>query len=171
MNSTWNRRPSEAPADEPRAAPPSTTDETTGRLDAIWIKRVRRGPMDPVASAQLVADHGLEGNANVRGKRQVTLIAADAWAAVEAELGRTVDPRTRRANLLVAGLDLANSRGRSLWIGDCHLQVRGETRPCRLMEESVPGLQAALDPDWRGGVFAQVVTGGTIQIGDPVRWG
>ncbi len=40
-----------------------------GTLEAIWLKRVRGGPMDPVASAELVAGRGLVGNANQGGRR------------------------------------------------------------------------------------------------------
>jgi MOSC domain-containing protein YiiM len=36
------------------------------------------------------------------------------------------------------------------------------------MEEAAPGLQAALRPDWRGGVFTQVLIGGVIRVGDQV---
>ena len=35
-----------------------------GKLEAIWIKRVRRGKMDPVNSADLIAGKGIAGNAN-----------------------------------------------------------------------------------------------------------
>jgi MOSC domain-containing protein YiiM len=38
------------------------------------------------------------------------------------------------------------------------------------MDEAAPGLQAALGPDWRGGVFTQVLTGGVIRVGDHVDW-
>jgi MOSC domain-containing protein YiiM len=38
------------------------------------------------------------------------------------------------------------------------------------MDEAAPGLQAALQPDWRGGVFAQVLEGGIVCIGDSVTW-
>ena len=38
------------------------------------------------------------------------------------------------------------------------------------MDESHPGLREALDPDWRAGAYGQVVTGGEIRLGDPVRW-
>ena len=45
-----------------------------GRLEAIWIKRAKRGVMDPVSRATLVADRGITGNANQGGRRQVTII-------------------------------------------------------------------------------------------------
>jgi MOSC domain-containing protein YiiM len=38
------------------------------------------------------------------------------------------------------------------------------------MEAALPGLEAALRPAWRGGVFGEVLTGGTIRAGDAVRW-
>src|SRR5919202_1521409 len=58
-----------------------------GTLEAIWIKRFRRGPMDPAPTARLVAGRGIVGNANQGGKRQVTIIAREAWEAVTRELG------------------------------------------------------------------------------------
>jgi len=148
------------------------TANGTGRIEAIWLKRAHRGPMDPVPAAELVAGHGLSGDANAtRTKRQVTLIEADLWDRVRAELGTPeLDPGLRRANLLVRGLSLAESRGRVLAIGPARVLVHGETRPCRLMEDTRPGLQAALDPDWRGGVYAEVLAGGPIQVGDPISW-
>ena len=84
----------------------SDTSAAAGRLEAIWIKRVRRGPMDAYPSAVTVAGSGLQGNVEQKGKRQVTILDAARWADVEAELGRQVDPRTRRANLMVSGIDL-----------------------------------------------------------------
>ena len=126
--------------------------------------------MDPVDTAQLEADQGLVGNANQGGKRQVTILTTERWADVEAELGRAVDPKTRRANLLVSGVDLQDSRGKTLQVGGCRIVIRGETRPCRLMEESESGLQAALDPDWRAGAFGQVLDDGDITVGDTVAW-
>lgn len=141
-----------------------------GHLEAIWIKRARRGPMDSRAQARMVAGRGLEGNADQGGKRQVTILAAEAWQDVDAELGAEVDPRARRANLFVRGVDLEESRGRTLEIGGCRILIGGETRPCRRMEEAWPGLQKALDPHWRAGAYGEVTGGGEVAVGDAVRW-
>lgn len=142
----------------------------TGELAAIWLKRARRGPMDARQRATAVAGRGLEGNAEQGGRRQVTLVDAGAWQRVEAELGGTVDPTVRRANLMTRGLELSGSRGRVLCIGSCRILVRGELRPCRQMEEARAGLLAALDPEWRGGIYGEVLRGGEIALGDPVSW-
>lgn len=141
-----------------------------GRLAAIWIKRVRLGPMDPRQQVRAFAGRGLEDNANQGGKRQVTLLSADTWAEVCRTLDAEIDPRLRRANLLVQGVDLVASRGRILHIGTCRIQIYGETRPCRRMEESHPGLRKALEPAWNGGAYGMVLNDAEIAVGDPVRW-
>jgi MOSC domain-containing protein YiiM len=146
----------------------------TGRLRAIWVKRVKRGPMDPALAGVLVAGRGLAGSANQGGRRQVTIIEAERWAEAIAELhtasGTVPPPSTRRANLMIAGLPLAGSRGRTLRIGPSRLRIWTECLPCHQMDEACPGLQAALRPDWRGGVCAEVLEGGTITLDDPVVW-
>lgn len=143
----------------------------SGTVTAIWIKRAKRGPMDPRADAVLVAGRGLAGNANQGGRRQVTILSEEAWQAAAAEHGVPgLDPRLRRANLFVRGLDLARSRGRVLRVGAARLHVLGEVRPCERMDEGHPGLRRALDPDWRGGAFAVVLEGGEIAVGDATSW-
>jgi MOSC domain-containing protein YiiM len=141
-----------------------------GEIVAIWLKRAHRGVMDPVVSAQLVAGKGLIGNADQGGKRQVTIISEHAWAEAQAELGATVPPTARRANLMIRGLDLEKTRGRVLKIGACRLRVYSETRPCELMDRMHPGLMTALDPNWRAGISCEVLDNGEIKIGDAVEW-
>ena len=147
------------------------TDETGGaRLEAIWVKTAQGGPMRSVPEGTLVAGSGLEGNANLGGYRQVTVLDADAWQAATEEAGADVGPEARRANLLVRGLDLAETRDRVLKVAGCRIAIRGETLPCERMDEAAPGLKEALRPSWRGGVYGMVLEGGPVALGDAVAF-
>jgi MOSC domain-containing protein YiiM len=141
-----------------------------GEIVAIWIKRAKRLPMDRVESAQLVAGRGLVGNANQGGRRQITIIDESAWSDAVRELGVDVDPSARRANVMLRGLDLENSRGRTLLLGNTLIRVFTETTPCNLMEQAQRGLREALRPHWRGGISGEILEGGSIRVGDKAEW-
>jgi MOSC domain-containing protein YiiM len=141
-----------------------------GRLEAIWIKRAHRGPMDEVTEATAVAGKGIAGNVDRSRRRQITLIEREVWDALIQELGADVPPSSRRANLMVSGVRLQETRGRTLRIGSVRVAIGGETTPCERMDEAFPGLRAAMKPNWGGGVFAQVLDDGIIAVGDPVLW-
>jgi MOSC domain-containing protein YiiM len=126
--------------------------------------------MDAAAEATLVAGRGLAGNANQGGTRQVTLIVLERWQELMDRFGADLDTDARRANLVIDGLDLFDSRGRRLRIGGACLLIRGETRPCEQMDEALDGLQAAMRERWAGGAYAEVIEGGNIAIGDSVTW-
>jgi len=137
-----------------------------GEVVTIWIKRAHRSPLDAVDEAELVAGRGIAGNADQGGWRQVTVIDEAAWQAATAELGVDVDPSLRRANVMVRGVDLENSRGKKLQMGNCIINIRGENLPCKLMKE----MQQPLRPHWRAGVFGEILQGGTIRVGDRVSF-
>ncbi len=143
---------------------------SVGRLEAIWLKPVRREELEPVETAELRAGQGMVGNRHQGGRRQVTILEREAWDAVESEVNVSVPAETRRANLLVRGVSLRDTTGRVLEVGGCRMRIGGETRPCDLMEATIPGLKTAMAKDWRGGVFAEVLDDGQISIGDDVRW-
>jgi MOSC domain-containing protein YiiM len=143
---------------------------STGQLRKIWIKRMKRGPMDSVDTAQLIAARGLVDNANQGGSRQITLIEEEVWESLMEELESNLSPATRRANLMISGLELINSRGRVLHIGECRIRINGETKPCERMDEALPGLKAAMYDKWRGGAYGEVLDDGQINVGDEVSW-
>ena len=143
---------------------------SSGRLEAIWLKRARLGPMDSVPAADLEAGCGIVGNADYGGRRQVTILDADEWERRVNSLGARLDPSARRANILIRGIDLAESRGRVLAVGASRIRIDGETKPCDLMERALPGLRRALYERWGGGAWGAVVQTGRIAVGDPVAW-
>lgn len=139
----------------------------TGRLLVIVLRPGARLPVRKVEEARAVAGQGLVGDHAGGGKRQVTLLAREAWQAACSQLGRELDPGIRRANLVVEGVDLAATIGRRLRLGEVVIEVLGETRPCELMDDDGRiGLMAALRPERRGGVYGAIVTGGTLRVGD-----
>lgn len=142
----------------------------TGRVEAIWVKPGHRGPMDPVPTAALIAGRGVAGSADQGRRRQVTLIEREVWERLMRGLGARVDPGARRANLMVSGFSLARATNRTLRVGPCRLRILGETRPCERMDEALPGLRRAMETDWGGGAFAEVLEGGDIGIGAVVAW-
>jgi len=143
---------------------------SAGTLQAIWAKQARGEPMLASESGALIAGLGLEGSAPTRGKRQVTVLSKEAWERAAAEAGSSAPPETRRANLLVSGVDLFATTGRTLAVGETRILIHGETRPCQRIGGASPGLLDALAPEWRAGAFGEVVCGGPIRVGDRVAW-
>jgi MOSC domain-containing protein YiiM len=139
-------------------------------LTAIFIKRAHGGRMDAHLAAVLERGRGLVGNADRGGRRQVTLLSDERWAELMQEVGASVGPAARRANLVISGINLEHTRGRVLHVGRCRLRIGGETRPCEQMENIATGLQQAMRERWGGGAFAEVLVGGPIAVGDVVSW-
>jgi MOSC domain-containing protein YiiM len=121
-----------------------------------------------VPRAEAVPGTGLQGDQKRGRMRQVTLLAAESWEVAAEELGVTAPPSSRRANVVIRGLDLADTIGRRVRLGPVLIEVHGETDPCEIMDRVAPGLKEALTPHRRAGVFGAVVEGGPIAVGDPV---
>ena len=139
-----------------------------GVLKAIAHRPTDGQPMTEVREIIVLAGRGPEVENRKPGKREITLLSAESWAAACRDLGVDLPWWYRRANLLIEGLDLSATIGRTLSIGSTRIQVHGETKPCGLMDQQHAGLRQALVLDCRGGVYGQVLTGGTIRVGDPV---
>ena len=142
---------------------------TVGTLRAIAVRTASRAPMQERQRVTVTIEQGIVEDYRGSGLRQVTLLSAQQWQDVMAELGVDLPWHTRRANLLIDGLDLSSSIGERLQIGACLFTVYGETEPCQRMDELHPGLRQTLWPSLRAGVWGKVVQGGTLEVNQPVQ--
>lgn len=128
--------------------------------------------MQSIDSAQ-VSDHsGLLGD--YRGAlqgRQITILCETSWRRACQEIGAELPWTTRRANLLVDGVEFDETWvGSKIRIGEVELVVTRQTDPCSRMDAQHQGLTAALLPEWRGGVCCDVIKPGHIKLGDQVEF-
>ena len=143
-----------------------------GKLLGIAIRERSRSPMKLLETCELTPESGLTEDFRGRpGKRQVTVMTREGWEAAGRELGQELEWTTRRANLLVEGVELADTEGRTLRIGGLELEITMECDPCERMEEQRAGLRDARTPDWRAGVTCRVTRGATLRLGDEVELG
>ncbi len=140
-----------------------------GTIVAIAYRPNVGDPMIEIDRADVSVGKGLDLEPSHKGKRGVTLLSRQSWNDVCRELKADIPWHTRRANVLIDGLDLERLVGHSLQIGDVRLQVHGETQPCSLMDKLHFGLREILIPEFRGGVHAEVMSGGSIGTGDRVQ--
>ena len=144
----------------------------TGKLIGIAKVAELRAPLQKMESSNITVEAGIDGDARGRKlNRQVTVLFRESWEDACRELDVELPWTTRRANLLVAGVDAPQSVGGKIRIGDVTLEIMQETEPCMLMERAHTGLKAALTPKWRGGVCCKVLSGGRIAVGDAVSIG
>ncbi len=140
-----------------------------GKVVAIAYRPTDGETMQELAECVVAEKRGLELENRKHGKREITLLSQEAWNVVCDELDAELSWHTRRANLLVTGIDLPACIGHAVTVGGVRVWVRRETGPCPLMEDLHAGLLEALKPECRGGVHGQIISGGTIRVGDPVR--
>jgi MOSC domain-containing protein YiiM len=138
-----------------------------GRVTALFLFAHAGAPPRPVDEVE-ARPGGLLGDRKRGQRRQVTVLALEGWRAASAAAGAPeLSPAQRRANIVVEGVTLADLVGRRLRVGEAVIEVLGETDPCPKMNRVQPGLEDALRPDLRGGVFGQLIGAGRIRVGDP----
>lgn len=142
-----------------------------GTVIALLRRPEKRGATVDVEEIHLETTSGVEGDHSQKPHRLITILAEEAWQEATSALGENLPWQTRRANVLVRGVDLRETVSQKLSIGSCVIEIRGETMPCQQMDDAADGLCEALKPNWRGGVYGAVIEGGTIRPGDPVSLG
>ena len=135
-------------------------------VEAIHIGEERAGPLRPVDSIWAVAGKGLEGDrhfgeAGKKPGRALTLVQAEHVEYVGLPPGGT------RRQVTVRGVDLGALVGRRFLIGDVECYGVELCEPCRHLQEMTrPGIIKELLH--RAGINADILTDGTIRVGDAI---
>jgi molybdopterin adenylyltransferase len=140
----------------------------TGRIRAISVSSRTGEPKHNVPEAELRADFGIVGDAHAgSGPRQVSLLALESIEELRGK-GTEVSPGDFAENLTVEGLDLsALTVGQRLRIGNAvELEVTQLGKRCHGRCRIFEKLGDCIMP--KQGVFARIVTGGRIAVGDEI---
>ena len=135
----------------------------------LWVRAQSRAPMDERESIALDTGEGVVDDHTYGSPRHVTIVFVDDWAQAEKELGRSVDPAGRRANVLVSGGEGRHHVGNTLQLGEARIEIMGIVDPCFVMEDAAVGLKDALEPDGRAGIWGRILEGGTVRVGDSLE--
>ena len=140
------------------------------KVIGIASRLKKRAPMDTHDHVSVLFESGIanDSRGKNRNKRQVTVLSTEGWAATCSEMNIDMPWTTRRANLLIEGINLIGTTGSKLRIGKVLLEITGELEPCNRMDEQFDGLTKSLSNDWRGGVTCKLLSEGDISVGASV---
>lgn len=163
-----------APLDVSVWEPPHAREPGDGVVEAIVLAPEAAAPVQQVQSARGRPGAGLEGDRYAAGTgtfaagrpgAALTLVDAGVLDELEAERGAPVD---HRRNVVVRGTDLNALVGRRFSLGDVVCEGRRLCEPCAHLERLNDG--GVLRPlVHRGGLRADIVTGGELRVGDALR--
>jgi len=148
-----------------------------GTVISLNVARSAEAPMESVDEVRAVPGKGLEGDRyffkqgtfyKPQPDRELTLIEAEAIEALRNEFQVEYDLSASRRNVVTRGVPLNHLVGKEFWIGEVKALGLRLCEPCahlqRLTHPKVlPGLVH------RGGLRAQILTEGTIRVGETVK--
>jgi len=141
---------------------------STATIIAISISEKRGIPKTNVETARLIANYGLEGDAHAGDwHRQLSLLAVESIAKMQAR-GADVHPGNFAENITTEGIDIPNLQiGDRLTLGGAEVEITQIGKECHAHCEIFRQIGDCVMP--REGVFARVLKGGELHVGDPVR--
>jgi MOSC domain-containing protein YiiM len=163
---------------ETSTTPERATTAWQGAVTGIYIATEGAGPITALGEVEAVAGKGLQGDRYFQSTgtysdtpgtgRQVTLIEQEALAAAARDYGISLQAGQSRRNIETVGVALNHLVGKEFFIGQVRLRGMRLNEPCgHLAKLTKRGVVKALTH--RGGLRADIVEGGTIHVGDPVR--
>jgi MOSC domain-containing protein YiiM len=148
-----------------------------GNVAALYIARDAAVPMESREEVKAIAGQGLEGDRYFDGRghwsktpgvsREVTLIEMETIEALERDKNIAIAPGAARRNVITRGVPLNHLVGREFHIGAVRLRGTRLCEPCAYLEGLTQrGVLSGLIH--RGGLRAEIVTGGTIRVEDAI---
>jgi MOSC domain-containing protein YiiM len=149
----------------------------TGTVESIYIASDAAAPTHSVKAARAVPGSGLEGDRYALGvgtfskplpDRELTLIEVEAIEALKREYNFELAPGAARRNLVTRGVALNHLVGTDFQIGDVKIRGIRLCEPCEHLQRLTGG-EIIKGLAHRGGLRAQILTEGTIRVGDRVH--
>jgi MOSC domain-containing protein YiiM len=148
-----------------------------GKVLSIFVAGNAGVPMEAREEVTATAGRGIEGDRYAEGKgvwsshpgagREITLVEIEAIESLAHEKNIAIEPADTRRNLVTRGVPLNHLVGKEFQVGEVRLVGIRLCEPCQYLEEmTTKGVLAGLIH--RGGLRANVLTGGNIRVGDSV---
>jgi MOSC domain-containing protein YiiM len=155
----------------------SRADTTEGKVVSIFVASDAGLPIKERDQVNATLRRGINGDRYSEGKgvwskhpgegREVTLVEMEAIEALAQEKKIEIEPAATRRNLVTRGVPLNHLVGKEFQVGEVRLVGIRLCEPCQYLENlTTQGVLTGLIH--RGGLRANIVTGGTIRTGDSV---
>jgi MOSC domain-containing protein YiiM len=140
----------------------------TGKVVAVNVSERKGTRKNNIGKVKVLKNFGLEGDAHAGNwHRQVSLLAQESIDKMRS-LGLVLFPGDFAENITTSGIDLlALDVGTKIKIGNVVLEITQKGKECHLGCEIRKLVGDCIMP--KEGVFAKVVEGGEIQVGDQIE--
>ena len=148
----------------------------TGKVESIHIASAAKEPVRALDQGVLTPGVGLEGDRYAlkvgtfykpQPDHELTLIEAEAIEALQRDYNVDLTAADARRNIVTRGVPLNHLVGKEFAIGDVRIRGLRLCEPCEHLQ-AVTGKQLIKGLRHRGGLRAQILTQGTIRVGDAI---
>ncbi len=141
---------------------------TSGRVIAVSVSKEKGVPKTNVDKVSLVEEWGIKGDAHAGNwHRQVSFLALESIDKIRAK-GLDVAPGAFAENITTEFVDVPHLKvGQRVRVGDAELEITQIGKECH--SRCAIYYQAGDCVMPREGVFARVVSGGDVQVGDKIE--
>jgi MOSC domain-containing protein YiiM len=149
----------------------------TGTVESLYIASAAMGPVEARDRVEAIPGVGLEGDRYALKQGtfykpepafELTLIEAEAVEALRRDYQVELAAGDARRNIVTRGVPLNHLVGREFHIDDVRIRGIRLCEPCGHLQQ-VTGKQLIKGLRHRGGLRAQILTQGTIRVGDAIN--